>query len=237
MVKLGKRYKAAVELIEIDKEYTPAEAVSLVKQNATAKFDETVELHLRTGADVRHADQQVRGVTVLPHGVGKPVKVMVFADGEAATAASEAGADFIGDDAVIKRIQEGWVDFDVSIATPDMMSKVGRLGRVLGRRGLMPNPRTGTVVQAEDLPRAVGEAKKGRVEFRMDRNAIMHVPIGRASFEESQLMDNLSMVVDNIVRSRPDGIKGEFIRTVFLTTTMGPSIKMNLAETVALKLE
>lgn len=237
MAKRGKRYRAAVEAVEKGKTYPVEEAVSLAKRNATAKFDETVELHLRTGSDPRHADQQIRGVTVLPHGTGKPVRVLVFADGEAASIAREAGADFIGDDEVIKRIQDGWVDFDVSIATPDMMPKVGRLGRVLGRRGLMPNPRTGTVVQAEDVPRAIQDAKKGRVEFRMDRTALIHVPIGRASFEEDQLMDNLSAVYDNISRARPDAVKGQFIKAAYLTTSMGPSIQVDLSGPTAIKVD
>ena len=229
MTKRGKRYRAADEMVEKGKAYPVEEAVSLAKKSATAKFDETVELHLRTGSDPRHADQQIRGVTVLPHGTGKPVRVLVFADGEAAAIAREAGADFIGDDEVIKRIQDGWVDFDVSIATPDMMPKVGRLGRVLGRRGLMPNPRTGTVVQAEDVPRAIEDAKKGRVEFRMDRTALIHVPIGRASFDEDQLMDNLTAVYDNISRARPDAVKGQFIKAAYLTTSMGPSIQFDVS--------
>ena len=233
----GKRYTDAAAAFDAEREYPPQEAVSLAKQAATAKFDETVELHLRTGSDPRHADQLARGVAVLPHGVGKPVRVLVFTDGEAMALATEAGADYVGNDDLIEKIQGGWVDFDVSIATPDMMGKVGRLGRILGRRGLMPNPRTGTVVQAEDIPRAVDEAKKGRVEFRMDRNAIIHVPIGMASFDENQLMDNLTTLVDNIVRARPSGIKGQFIRSAFLTTTMGPSVRMDIASTTALKVE
>ena len=237
MAKRGKRYRSAEGMVEKGRTYPVEEAVSLAKKNATAKFDETVELHLRTGSDPRHADQQIRGVTVLPHGTGKPVRVLVFADGEAASIAREAGADFIGDDDVIKQIQGGWVDFDVSIATPDMMPKVGRLGRVLGRRGLMPNPRTGTVVQAEDVPRAIQDAKKGRVEFRMDRTALIHVPIGRASFDEDQLMDNLSAVYDNISRSRPDAVKGQFIKAAYLTTSMGPSIQVDLSGATAIKVE
>ena len=229
MAKNGKRYRAAAEMIEEGRAYPVEEAVSLAKKSATAKFDETVELHLRTGSDPRHAEQQVRGVTVLPHGTGKAVRVLVFAEGEAASIAREAGADFIGDAEVIKQIQGGWVDFDVSIATPDMMPKVGRLGRVLGRRGLMPNPRTGTVVQPEDVPRAIQDAKKGRVEFRMDKTSLIHVPIGRASFDEGQLMDNLSAVYDNIARARPDAVKGQFIKAAYLTTSMGPSIQLDVS--------
>ena len=237
MVKRSSRYEASAALLEQDKEYEPSEAVALAKQTGTAKFDETVELHLRTGADPQHSDQMVRGVTVLPHGLGKEPRVLVFTQGEGVAAAEEAGADFVGGDDLIGKIQGGWVDFDVSIATPDMMSKVGRLGPVLGRRGLMPNPRAGTVVQQQDLARAIDEAKKGRVEFRVDRTALIHVPIGKASFEEQQLLDNLTTLVDNIVRARPSGVKGEFIRSAYLTTTMGPSIPMSVASTVDLKVE
>jgi large subunit ribosomal protein L1 len=237
MADRGKRYRAAAELVDKDKSYTPEEAVALVKQTATARFDETVELHLRTGADPRHADQMVRGVALLPHGVGKRVRVLVFAQGEAETVAKNAGADYAGSDDLIKQIEEGWTDFDVSIATPDMMGRIGRLGRILGRKGLMPNPRTGTVVQPEDLPRAIGDAKKGRVEYRLDRTSLIHVPIGKASFQEDQLLENLSALMDTIVRARPSGVKGQFIRTAFLTTTMGPSVKMDVASATALKVE
>ncbi len=237
MARRGKRHLTATAAIEKDFEYQPEEAVSLAKKNATAKFDETVELHLRTGADPRHADQMIRGVALLPHGVGKTVRVTVFTQGEAVSVAEEAGADFVGSDEIIKRVEEGWVDFDVSIATPDMMGRIGRLGRILGRRGLMPNPRTGTVVQPEELPRAIREAKLGRVEYRVDRTSLIHVPIGKASFEENQLMDNLTALMDNIVRARPSGVKGQYIRTAFLTTTMGPSVRMDVASTSALRVE
>ena len=237
MTTRGKRYAQAQALLEENREYEPEEAVALVKQTATASFDETVELHLRTGADPRHADQQIRGIAVLPHGVGKPVRVLVFAQGETVSEALEAGADFAGNDDLIAQIQGGWVDFDVSIATPDMMGKVGRLGRILGRRGLMPNPRTGTVVPAEDVPRAIDEAKKGRVEYRLDRTALMHLPIGRASFEESMLVENMATLVSSIVRARPGGVKGQLIRSAYLTSTMGPSVKLNVASTSALKVE
>ena len=233
----GKRYAEAVALIEPERRYEPSEAVSLLKRTCTAGFDETVELHLRTGADPRHAEQQVRGVTVLPHGVGKQVRVVVFTQGEAAAAAQEAGADHIGDDDLIKRIEGGWTDFDVSIATPDMMGKVGKLGRLLGRKGLMPNPRTGTVVQPDDVPRAVGEAKKGRVEYRLDRTALIHVPIGKASFDEAQLLDNFVALMGDIVRARPSALKGQFIRSAYMTSTMGPSIQLDVASATALKVE
>lgn len=237
MAKRGKRYIKAAALIEDAKDYTPREAVALVKKIATSKFDETVELHLRCGADPRQADQLVRGVATLPHGTGKVVRVVVFTQGEGITAAERAGADFIGDDELIKKVEGGWADFDVSIATPDVMNKVGRLGRVLGRKGLMPNPRNGTVVRVEDIERAVSEAKKGRVEYRLDRTALMHVPIGKASFDEDQLLDNLTSVMDSVIRSRPSGIKGQYIRTSFLTTSMGPSIRMDVAEASELKVE
>tara|TARA_Y100000590_G_C15679450_1_gene999272 strand:- start:433 stop:1146 length:714 start_codon:yes stop_codon:yes gene_type:complete len=237
MVKRGKRYSEAVSILEDDKEYEPIEAIDLAKKAATAKFDETVELHLRTNADPRQADQLVRGVAVLPHGVGKPVRVVVFAEGEAVSIAQEAGADFVGSDDLVKKVEGGWTDFDVSIATPDMMSRVGKLGRVLGRKGLMPNPKTGTVVQSGDVGRAVAEAKKGRVEYRLDKSSLIHVAFGKASFEPTQLMDNLTSIMDNIIRSRPSGVKGEYIRSAFLTTTMGPSIRLDVTSASELKIE
>ena len=237
MVKHGKRYNAAIDAIEEGKNYSSTEAVSLAKKCATAKFDETVELHMKTGADPRHADQMVRGVALLPHGVGKQLRTIVFCQGDAIESAKEAGADRVGNDDLIKEIEGGWLDFDVSIATPDMMGKVGTLGRILGRRGLMPNPRTGTVVQSEDIGRAVEEAKKGRVEFRLDKTAIIHVPIGKASFDEQQLLDNLSSLVDTIMRSRPSGVKGQFIRSAYLTTTMGPSVSLDVASVTTLTVE
>lgn len=232
-----KRYRAAAGLVEADKEYEPREAIALLKSFATAKFDETVELHLRSGADPRHADQAVRGVAVLPHGVGRTIRVVVFTEGEAVIVAEQAGADFVGSDDLIKKVEGGWTDFEVSIATPDMMGRIGRLGRYLGRRGLMPNPRTGTVVQAEDIPRAVAEAKKGRVEYRLDRTGLIHIPIGKASFDEDQLLDNMTTLMDNIVRARPSGLKGQYIRTAYLTTTMGPSVQLDVASATALKVE
>ena len=237
MRKQGKRFEQASAQVDADKDYQPEEAVALVKTTATAKFDETVEVHLRTGSDPRHADQMIRGVALLPHGVGKNVRVTVFTQGETEAVAQDAGADFVGADDLIKRIEDGWTDFDVSIATPDMMVKVGKLGRILGRRGLMPNPRTGTVVQPENLPQAIREAKMGRVEYRVDKSSLIHVPIGKASFDERQLMENLTTLMDNIVRARPSGIKGQYIRSAFLTTTMGPSIRMDVASATALKVE
>jgi large subunit ribosomal protein L1 len=237
MVKRGKRYNAVIDSIEEGKNYSTGEAVSLVKKGATAKFDETVELHMRTGADPRHADQMVRGVALLPNGVGKQLRIVVFCQGDAMESAKEAGADRVGNDDLIKEIEGGWLEFDVSIATPDMMGKVGRLGRILGRRGLMPNPRTGTVVPPEDIGRAVEEAKKGRVEFRLDKTAIIHVPIGKASFDEQHLLENLASLVDTIMRSRPSGVKGQFIRSAYLTTTMGPSVSLDVASVTTLTVE
>ena len=235
--KHGKRYEGAVALLEADREYAPSDAISLVKQMAAAKFDETVELHLRTNADPRHADQQVRGVAVLPHGLGRAVRVLVFAQADAARDALGAGAEHVGDDDLVQRIEGGWIEFDVAIATPDMMGKIGRLGRLLGRRGLMPNPRTGTVVQPQDVGNAVAEAKKGRVEFRIDRTAIIHSPIGKVSFDEQKLVENLAAVVDAINQQKPTGIKGQLVKTAYLTSTMGPSIPLELVSTMALRVD
>jgi len=235
--KHGKKYVDAFKLMDVDKSYLPEEALDLLKQISTAKFDETVEVHLRTNADTRHADQLVRGVALLPHGLGKTVRVLVFANGEAATIAKDAGADFVGDDDLIKTIEGGWAEFDVGLAVPDMMSKIGRLGRVLGRRGLMPTPRTGTMVQAQDLPRAIDEAKKGRVEYRTDRTALIHAPVGKVSFSSEHLLENIASLVDAVVKSKPSGVKGSFIRTAFLTSTMGPSIKLDVNSLLSVKVE
>ena len=235
MPKHSKRYNQLAERIDADREYTPEEALDLLSEESSTKFDETVELHLKTGADVRHADQQVRSVTVLPHGLGKPQRVLVFAQGEAADMARQAGADYVGDDDLIKQIEDGWVEFDVGLAVPDIMSKIGRLGRVLGRRGLMPNPRTGTMVQPRDLGRVIDEAKKGRLEFRTDRTAIIHCPVGKVSFSQQHLLENLSSLVDSIQRARPEGVKGSYLRSAYLTTSMGPSVKLDLGALIALK--
>lgn len=235
MAKHGKAFRQAAGEIEKGRAYPPTEAVSLAKRTTRAKFDETLELHVRTNADPRHADQQLRGVTVLPHGVGKQVRVAVFAQADAARAAAEAGAEAVGADDLIERVEGGFTDFDVSIATPDMMGKIGKLGRILGRRGLMPNPRTGTVVQPGDVGAAVTEAKKGRVELRMDRSAIIHAPIGKASFEEEQLMDNMTAIVDTINALRPTAVKGPFVKTAYLSSTMGPGVQMDVTQTMALK--
>ena len=234
-MKHGKQYLEKAALIDRARTYGPDEAVKLAKQIAYAKFDETVELHVRTGLDPRHAEQQLRGTALLPHGLGKPVRVLVFAEGEGARAAEEAGAEFIGSDELIKKVEEGWTDFDVALAQRDLMGKVGRLGRVLGPRGLMPNPRAGTVVEAQDMVKAVNDAKQGRVEFRLDRTSIIHVPIGKASFDEDKLLENLATLVQEIVKNRPSGAKGQFIKSMTLTTTMGPGIKHDLAPTLALQ--
>jgi large subunit ribosomal protein L1 len=233
MTRHGKKYQEAVKLL--DKEaYPPEEAIELAKKTTYAKFDETVELHLRMGVDPRNASQQVRGVALLPSGLGKQVRVLVFAQGEAERIAKDAGADFVGGDELVKKIEGGWLDFDAAMATPDMMGKVGRLGRVLGRRGLMPNPKSGTVVAAEGLPRAIGDARKGRVEFKLDRTAIIHVPVGKASFENDKLLDNLTAVVEAVVKAKPSGAKGQYVKSATLTTTMGPGIKLELNSTLAL---
>ena len=237
MAKQSKRYTSAQSTIDIEKLYNIEEAVGLVKSNATAKFDETVELHVKTNADTRHAEQLVRGVVLLPHGLGKIVRVLVFAQADGAIAAKDAGADFVGADDLIENIEKGWLDFDTVISTPEMMGKVGKLGRILGRKGLMPNPRTGTVVQSQDLGRAVDEAKKGKVEVKMDRTAVIHVAFGKASFEESMLVDNLYTVMDMISRSRPAAVKGQFLKSAYLTSTMGPSIALDVADLSLVKME
>ena len=234
MAKRGKRYQEASKLVDKFKAYSPEEAIDLAKQSCCARFDETVELHFRMGVDPRGADQQVRGVVLLPNGLGKKTRVLVFAQGEAIRLAEEAGADYIGTEEVIKNIEGGWYDFDVSIATPDMMPKVARLGRVLGRRGLMPNPKSGTVVAPEDLPRAVAEARKGRAEFRLDRTAIIHLPIGKISFDKDKLLENLAAVVEAIVKAKPSGAKGQYIKSISLCTSMGPGFKLDLRSALAL---
>lgn len=230
MAKHGKKYVEAAAKIDREKDYTRTEAIKLIKDTVTTKFDPTVEVHMRLGVDPRHADQQIREVVVMPHGLGKTVRVLVFAEGEDARLAQEAGADFIADDEMIKRIQEGWTDFDVAIAVPSMMGKVGRLGRVLGPRGLMPNPRAGTVAPGPDVPRLIQEAKAGRVEFRVDRTGNIHVPIGKASFSEDQLMDNLNMLIGIVKRARPAAAKGTYIKRMVMANTMGPGVRMDVIE-------
>jgi large subunit ribosomal protein L1 len=236
-MKRGRKYEQAAATIERAQTYPPEDAVRLAKEASFAKFDETVELHMRTGLDPRHADQQLRGSTLLPHGLGKAVRVLVFAEGEAAKQAEEAGADFVGGDDLIKKVEGGWTDFDVALAQREMMGKVGKLGRVLGPRGLMPNPRSGTVLEGQDLAKAVRDSSQGRVEFRLDRTALIHVPVGKISFDEQKLLENLATLVEAIVKARPAGAKGQYIKSATLTTTMGPGIKLELAPTLALKAE
>ncbi len=231
MAKHGKNYNSAKEKIDEKNAYALAEAVKLVKELAFTKFDSTVELHIRMGVDPRHADQQVRDVVVLPHGLGKSVKVLVFAEGEAAKIAEEAGADYIADDEMINQIQKGWTDFDVAIATPDMMGKAGRLGRVLGPRGLMPNPKAGTVAPAERLAEAIEASKAGRVEFRVDRTANIHCPVGKVSFSEEQLVENLMVLIEAIRKARPAASKGTYMRKITLTSTMGPAVRIDPSST------
>ena len=234
MTKHGKKYQEAVKQLDKGGSYAPQEAIELAKKLAYAGFDETVELHLRMGVDPRNAAQQVRGVTLLPHGLGKPVRVLVFAQGEAEKIAKDAGADFVGSEDLVKKIEGDWLEFDAAMATPDMMGKVGKLGKILGRRGLMPNPKSGTVVTAENLPRAINDARKGRVEFKLDRTAIIHISLGKVSFEEGKLLDNLTAVIDAVVKAKPSGAKGQYVRSASLTTTMGPGISLDLNTTLAL---
>lgn len=233
--KHGKKYLDALKLLEPRKFYEPAEAVALVKKTSTVKFDATVELHFRLGVDTRYADQQVRGVVVLPHGTGKPVRILVFTQGDGVRAAEEAGADFIGGDDLIKKIEEGWLDFDVAMATPDMMGKVGKLGKILGRRGLMPNPKSGTIAQPQDLGRLIKEARKGRVEFKVDKTSNLHMAIGKVSFNDQQIQENLAAAVEAVVKAKPSGAKGQFVQSATLTSTMGPGIRLNLQSTLALQ--
>jgi large subunit ribosomal protein L1 len=231
MAEHGKRYQDAAKLVDRTKVYAPGEAVTLVKDTSTVKFDASVEAHLRLGVDPRHADQMVRGTVVLPHGTGKIVRVAVFAQGEKAQEALRAGADEVGAEDLVKKIEAGWLEFDVAIATPDTMGQVGRLGRILGRRGLMPNPKAGTVTF--DIERAVKEVKAGRVEFKVDKGAIIHVPFGKVSFEEAQLAENLATLVDAVNRARPSGAKGQYLRTLSITSTMGPGIRVDIPAVLA----
>lgn len=225
-MKRGKKYQEAVKSFDKAAQYDVAEAISLVKKNATAKFDETIELHIRTGCDGRHAEQQIRGAVVLPHGTGKSVKVLVFAKGTKVDEAQAAGADYVGGEELIPKIQnEGWLDFDVVVATPDMMGVVGRLGRVLGPKGLMPNPKAGTVTM--DVTKAVHDIKAGKIEYRLDKTNIIHVPVGKASFTEEQLSDNFQTLIDAIVKARPSTLKGQYLKSVVIAPTMGPGVKIN----------
>lgn len=236
MPKRGKRYQEALEQVDCQRQYSPIDAINLAQQMRGAKFDETVEVHLRMGVDPRHADQQVRAVVVLPHGLGKTVRVLVFAEGDDARLAEQSGADFIADDEIIKKIQGGWVGFDVAMAVPSMMGKVGRLGRILGPRGLMPNPKAGTVAQGEHLPRLIQESKAGRVEFRLDKTANLHIPIGKVGFPPEKLEENLTAVIDAVRKARPAAAKGNYVRRATLTTTMGPGIRLDVSELLSLEL-
>jgi large subunit ribosomal protein L1 len=228
--KHGKKYLEAAAKVDSQRTYSPDEAAQLVKDTSFTKFDSTVEAHLRLGIDPRHADQQVRSTVSLPHGTGKQVRVAVFAQGDAARAAEQGGADIVGADDLIQRIEkENFLDFDVAIATPDMMGKVGRLGRILGRRGLMPNPKSGTVVQPQDMARAISELRRGKVEFRNDKTGLLHVAIGKASFSAEQIRDNFGALMDAIKAAKPSGAKGVYIKSVTLTSTMGPGIPVDIA--------
>ena len=222
-MKHGKKYSEAAKLIDRATQYEPAEAIALVKKSATAKFDETVELHIRTGCDGRHAEQQIRGAVVLPHGTGRVTRVLVFAKGDKVAEAEAAGADFVGGDELIPKIQnEGWLDFDVVVATPDMMGVVGRLGKVLGPKGLMPNPKAGTVTM--DVTKAVNDIKAGKIEYRLDKTNIIHVPLGKASFAEEKLNDNFNTLMEAIVKAKPSTLKGQYLKSISLATTMGPGV-------------
>ena len=226
-MKKGKKYLEAAKLVDKATLYDVDAAMELIKKTATAKFDETIEAHIRTGCDGRHAEQQIRGAVVLPHGTGKAVRVLVFAKGDKATEAENAGADFVGGEELIPKIQnEGWFEFDVVVATPDMMGVVGRLGRVLGPKGLMPNPKAGTVTM--DVAKAVEEIKAGKIEYRLDKSNIIHVPIGKASFAEAQLADNFHALMDAIIKAKPSSLKGQYLKSVTLTATMGPGVKLNV---------
>jgi len=238
MPKHGKKYRNALKKIDRHKEYPVREAIRLVKEVSYTNFDGTVEAHFRMGVDPRRSEHQIRGSVVLPHGTGREVRVLVFAQGDAARIAREAGADYVADsDEWFKKIQDGWLDFDVAIATRDMMPKVGRLGRILGPRGLMPSPKTGTVVTPEDLPRVIREAKAGRVEYRLDRGGNIHVPIGKVSFSDDQLLENFLTVVDALKKAKPEDVKGGYVQRITLAPTMGPGIKVNVREAMTMSLE
>ncbi|MGD8243849.1 MAG: 50S ribosomal protein L1 [Anaerolineae bacterium] len=236
MAKHGKKYKAALAKVDREEFYAPREALELVKETSYASFDETVEIHFRLGVDPRHADQQVRSTVRLPHGLGKEVTVLVFAAGDAARTAREAGADYVADsDEWFQKIQDGWMDFDAALAVPQMMGRVGRLGRFLGPRGLMPNPKAGTLVNADDLPRMIDDIKAGRVEFRVDKHANLHVPIGKVSFSTDRLLDNFVTMVDAVVKARPTGASGRYLRKIVVTSSMGPGVKVDPLEALAME--
>ena len=228
-MKHGKKYNETAKLVDRATQYEPAEAIALVKKTAVAKFDETVEIHIRTGCDGRHAEQQIRGAVVLPNGTGKTVKVLVFAKGDKLTEAEAAGADYVGGEELIPRIQkDGWLDFDVVVATPDMMGVVGRLGKVLGPKGLMPNPKAGTVTM--DVTKAINDIKAGKIEYRLDKNNIVHVPLGKASFTEEALQENFNALMEAIIKAKPSALKGQYLRSITITSTMGPGVKVSVAK-------
>jgi len=235
MAKHSKRYTALLNKVDRMNFYSPDAAMTLVQETANAKFDETVEVHLRMGVDPRYADQQVRGVVTLPNGTGRQVRILVFTGPDGAALAQEAGADFVGGDDLAERITKGWTDFDTVLATPDMMRVVGKLGRVLGPRGLMPSPKTGTIIPAEELPRVIREARLGRVEFRVDKTSNIHVPIGKASFGKEQLLQNMATLMEAIIGAKPAGIKGNYVERVTLTSTMGPGVKAETAAATAMR--
>jgi large subunit ribosomal protein L1 len=236
MSKHGKKYQDALKQVDRTQYYSPERAIELAKSTSYANFDATVEVHMRLGVNPRHADQQVRSVVLLPHGLGKEVRILVFAEGEAEKIARDAGADYVGSDDLVEKIQEGWLDFDIAISIPQMMGKVGRLGRILGPRGLMPNPKAGTIVPAEDLPRAIRESRLGKVEFRVDKTANLHVPIGKVSFPSEKLVDNMAALFEAVKKAKPPSAKGQYVRKITLATTMGPGIKLDTSQALALEL-
>jgi len=229
----GKKYQEVAKQVEPNKLYKLDEAIELLKKTNYAKFDPTVELHFRLGIDPRHADQQIRSTATLPHGTGKTVRILVFTQGEGETLARQAGADFVGSDDLIKQIEGGWTDFDIAIATPEQMAKVGRLGKILGRRGLMPNPKSGTISQPGDLPRVIQEVRRGKVEFRNDKTGLVHVGVGKLSFNEQQIRENVVSLIDGIVRNKPTGAKGVYVQSITLTSTMSPGIRLDVNPVLA----
>jgi large subunit ribosomal protein L1 len=233
MAEHGKKYEAVAKLVEPGKLYAPKDAISLLKQTSFVKFDPTVELHFRLGVDPRHADQNVRGTAVLPHGTGKVVRILVFAQGDKAREAEEAGADFVGAQDLVKQINDGWLGFDVAIATPDMMQQVGRLGKILGRRGLMPNPKAGTVTF--DIARTIREVRSGRVEFRVDKSGLVHVPVGKLSFDEPAILNNVAAMIEAVVAAKPSGARGQYIRSITVTSTMGPGIHLDTSAAASMR--
>ncbi len=235
MGKKSKRFTKTLENLDREQIFAPADAVSLVKERATAKFNETIELHMETTVNPQHADQQVRGVVTLPHGTGRQVRILVFTGPDGIAPAEAAGADYVGAEELAEKVQQGWMDFDVVLATPDQMRVVGRLGRVLGPRGMMPSPKAGTIVPANELPRVIDETRKGRVEYRVDKTANIHAPLGKASFEENQILENMAAVMSATVQAKPSTIKGPYIKSVHLTSTMGPSVQVEVNQAMNMK--